>query len=436
MNLQGIFPTPHDFKIERVQAVEEGRDLGELALLLDEASQLESIDWEDAIRLFESVQAAPYLQGRGDDEPSDLPSIRALRPTAPPLPDTDAGRYRERLEGAWLGRIAGCLLGKPVEGWTRRQILEYGKQVGQTPLRSYLRRSEDALRSVGKEKGWCFLGEFDSMPEDDDINYTVSALAILQDKGTGFTTEDVASFWLANIPILSTFTAERAAYRNLILGHYPPASATFANPYREWIGAQIRADLFGYVRPGDPESAAELAFRDAAVSHVKNGIYGEMWSAACNAAAFAVDHPREALLGGIAQVPEGCRLSLALREVLGWHEAGDSLDLAVHRVHEKWDETFSHGWCHTVSNAMIVAIALLWGEMDYAATVGIAVEAGFDTDCNAATAGSILGAILGPSALPQHFVRPLNGRVQTGVRGYSRVDILELVDATARLARV
>ena len=58
------------------------------------------------------------------------------------------------------------------------------------------------------------------------------------------------------------------------------------NPYREWIGAQIRADICGYV-PRPPGAAAKLAFRDASLSHTANGIYGAMWSAALVAAAFA-----------------------------------------------------------------------------------------------------------------------------------------------------
>ncbi len=118
------------------------------------------------------------------------------------------------------------------------------------------------------------------MARDDDIDYTIIGLSYFERFGPGFATDDVAGAWLRGLPYHLVYTAERAAYRNLVDGLRPPRSATFRNPYREWIGAQIRADAFGYVSPGWPEKAAEFAYRDAAVSHIKNGTYGEMWVAA------------------------------------------------------------------------------------------------------------------------------------------------------------
>ena len=93
--------------------------------------------------------------------------------------------------------------------------------------------------------------------------------------------------------------------------------ATHHNPYREWIGAQIRADSWGYAAPGNPELAAEFAWRDARLSHVKNGIYGEMFCAAMIAAGFAVADPLKVVEAGLSQIPSCSRLYKDMRETVG-----------------------------------------------------------------------------------------------------------------------
>ncbi len=120
------------------------------------------------------------------------------------------------------------------------------------------------------------------------------------------------------MPFGLTYTAEKVAYRNFTLGIWPPHSALFRNPFREWIGAQIRADIFGYVMPGQPEKAAELAFRDASISHDKNGIYGEMFVAAMIAAAFGASNAESIVNAGLNEIPEESRLAAAVRATQLW----------------------------------------------------------------------------------------------------------------------
>ncbi len=379
-----------------------------------------------ASELFEQGQALPYLSGE-NEEPDALEDIFALAEGNPAPESFDRAKVYDRIYGAWLGRCAGCLLGKPVEGWHTPEIHQYLKDSGNYPLSGYLRsmRPEDAGRA--------FIDQVDCMPEDDDTNYTVIGLKLVEEHGRDFKPEDAADCWLRNLPILHLCTAERAAYRNLVMSIDPPASATFCNGYREWIGAQIRADLFGYINPGDPHTAAAMAWRDASISHVKNGIYGEMFAAAMLAkAAVSKDIP-VVIRAGLNEIPVRSRLHTAAEDVLTWHRQGASYDEVIRKISARWDEYNPHHWCHTISNAQIVTAALLYGGGELGTTLCKAVMPGFDTDCNGATAGSVIGMMTGAKGLPEEWIKPLNDTVISGVDGFGRMPISLLARKTQEL---
>ena len=431
-----------DLATERLQATEEGRDLSSVEA---EFAALAELDLEQEANqrrveaLLDTVQTLPMVDGYAYREPSDLAGIQAERPAAVELggavPSGDA--LRDKVLGAWLGRCAGCLVGKPVEGRRSHQIRRYLEAQGRWPLDDYFSAEADPelARECGFNLGWkaLYIEGIDGMVEDDDTNYTVSGLAIVKRFGPHFKPADVARFWLNDIPIFHVCTAERIAYRNLVCCVPPPASASLRNPYREWIGAQIRADFFGYVNPGNPERAADYAWRDASISHIKNGIYGEMWVAAMLAAAYQCDDLVTVIRAGLAQIPAASRLTERIEGVLALHAGGASYEQAMAYVTARWDENRGHDWCHTISNAEIVAVALLWGEMDLTKTICRAVMPGFDTDCNGATAGSILGLVLGASNLPAKLTDPLNDTLYTGVAGYHRVSLGQMADETLEL---
>ena len=272
------------------------------------------------------------------------------------------------------------------------------------------------------------------MVEDDDTNYTVTGFGIVKRGGRDFTPADVGSYWLQEIPILHTCTAERTSYRSLCMGIPPPASASYRNPFREWIGAQIRADYFGYANPGNPARAAEWAWRDACISHVGNGIYGEMWVAAMLAAAYVEKDMVRIIRAGLAQIPAKSRLREDVEMVLNLYETGIRYEDAVEFVHAQWKEASFHDWCHTNSNAQIVAIGLLYGGDDFGLAIARAVMPGFDTDCNGATVGSIWGVRYGVNALPSLWTRPIKNRLRTGVAGYHDVAIDKLANEMVDVA--
>ena len=438
-----LWVSARDLDTELRQLQDEGRDVTPIKRRLKALIRLgdERIATaRNQRKAAELLDAAAALRMRRDYpfiEPSDLPGIRRLRGRGPrryrkALPDRT---LRDRITGAWLGRCVGCLLGKASEGVRSGRFWPFLKRTGQWPIRDYVRfgvrgRAAGQFADLAR-RSWC--DKIDHMPVDDDTNYTTTGFLIVKTCGPDFTPADVGQFWLRNLPLLATCTAERVAYRNLAMGLQPPASATFRNPFREWIGAQIRADALGYLNVGNPQRAAAFAWRDASISHVKNGIYGEMLVAAMIAAAPYCDSPAGLLKVGLSEIPRTSRLFADVTEALEWHAAGVGYDEAVARIHARWDENVSHDWCHTSSNAVICAVALLWGAGEFGASVCRAVQPCFDTDCNGATVGSIMGMMLGAAKVPARWASRLNDTLHTSLTGYPVVKITQIAGETFRL---
>ncbi|MFN8138846.1 MAG: ADP-ribosylglycohydrolase family protein [Fimbriimonadales bacterium] len=428
--------TKTDLEIELLQSEQEGRDVSALRARVAALDETDPSFQAAADGLYAQFASCPRQQEYEFEEPSGWDEILATVVTSPQQLAV-TGDLEDRIYGGWLGRCAGCLLGKPIEGWHRTRLHSYLKASKQFPLNDYISIAADqqTLQNHQVDTEQPFKENVNCMVEDDDINYTVTGLGVIERYGREFSASDVSEFWLDSIPILRTCTAERVAYRNVMLGIAPPDSATHRNPYREWIGAQIRADFWGYINPGDPMAAAEMAFRDASVSHIKNGIYGEMWAAAMVAQAFAANDARECVTVALKSLPPNSRLAQRINHHLKFHDDGGTVEQAVNDIHSYWNEANPHDWCHTISNAEVVAVGLLYGENEFEKSICIAVDACFDTDCNGATVGSVLGAMIGSKGLPKRWTGILNDTVQTGVRGFGEERISKLAARTAMLAK-
>ena len=343
-----------------------------------------------------------------------------------------------RVRAAWQGRVCGCVLGKPVEVLSFQQgrtgLNAYLEKAGALPLRDYVPLVEGTIVDrLGRDS--C-QGQIVRAEPDDDINYTVLALLLLEENGIAFGTADVARAWLRLVPAGNTWTAERAAYRTLLCnmadgfvnGDEPGfdlAECSY-NDFNEWIGAQIRADLYGWVCPGRPALAADLARRDASLSHRGEGVHGAAFIAALGAAIPATKDLDEALNVAIQQIPDDSEAAAAVQ--LGRELAGKSD--AVDRMHETYSEMSP---VHTLNNLAIVVWALCSAKGDFGTAIGDAVAAGWDTDCNGATVGGLFG--LTGSPIPDTWTRPWAGRIGVSLAGYTELQVDEVVDRTVAVAR-
>lgn len=369
------------------------------------------------------------------DEPDDLESILAEAPQRAPK-RAPSSADPDRILGGWLGRSAGCLLGKPVEKIPPEGIRAILESAGRWPLTEYftavgLDPAVAARYPWNRASGPTSLAEnIDGMPEDDDLNYTILGLQLLEAHGSGVTTDDVAQSWLMSLPAGRVFTAERAAYRNLLEGIDPDDCASRWNPFREWIGALIRTDVYGWVSPGDPAAAARIGYADARLSHTRNGIYGAMWAAALGASAVAASDIDEVIAAGLSVVPPRSRLAQAIRfgDELG--SSGLDLDASLAAL---WAEFEGVHWVHVLNNAATIAWALRRGGGRFDDAVPLAVMAGWDTDSDGATVGAVCGALAGATALPPRWTAPLKDRITTSLPGLSGIALSELAARTAAI---
>jgi ADP-ribosylglycohydrolase len=432
--MHGSLNSHHLLRAELDQRRESGFEIAEVEQRIARLGGVDSFDREEAEGLLGELDKAGRRADWEYDEPAELAAIKAASrwPVAQvSLPLDEA--FEATVNRAWTGRVVGNMLGKPVEGWSREDIKELLDAYSAWPLSDYFPAPTGPRPGV-REYIACWVettaGRIDGSARDDDVDYTILNLHVLRTRGAGFGTDDVAAAWLSMLPFLQTYTAERVAIRNLLRGDEPSRAALWRNPYREFIGAAIRADVFGYVNPGDPGSAAELAYRDAVLSHEANGVYGEMWCAALVAAAFTAASAEETIDSALAVVPAHSRLFETVGQVRDWWAAGLSWAETRDRIETE------HGrisWVHMLPNAAVLSAGLLYGAGDFDRTIGLTVAGGLDTDSNGATAGSVAGILAG--SIGDRWTAPLHDLVRSAVFGYDGSSISALAGQTVEVAR-
>lgn len=381
------------------------------------------------------LRKLPVDKKLAKEEPNGLRAIQKRRPKGPRRMwgAFDRSSYVERMEGALLARSAGCTLGAPVEFWSIEKMAALAKENGQpfpptdywkyVPEPASLRYGLSSRESYTRDK-------MDGIPVDDDLAYTQLGLLVVEDFGPDFTIDDVGKAWVKYLP--KACTAEKVALENLKKGVPAKKAGEKDNPYCEWIGADIRSDPWGYLAPGYPEKAAEMAYKDAYISHRRQGIYGEMYFSAAIAAAFAVDDPVKALKLGLTEIPRNCATAKAVRwalrvapEIKNYKQARQAMD----------DKFKGMSGVHTINNACLTIWGITIGGTDVTRVIGETVAMGLDNDCTAATAGSIVGAVVGKSGVPKKWYKRFNNVMHSYLIKRRKFSIDGLVKRFAKQAR-
>jgi ADP-ribosylglycohydrolase len=337
----------------------------------------------------------------------------------------DLDAYREKLKGCWAGKNIGGVLGAPFEGYRQVNDVDYYTQpdIDQNP------------------------------PPNDDLDLQLIWLIAAEKHGPGVNARSLAEYWISYvIPDWSEYGAAKA---NLRAGLVPPLSGYVRNPYRNSCGCFIRSEIWACLCPGHPELAVRYAYEDAIVDHSHEGVYAEVFCAAMQSAAFVTGEPAELIRIGLSYIPEDSGVAQAVRSVLTAREESMTWQEARTKVLTDVPGSFGLlgtpkeavtddipageiGW-DAPSNIGIMLIGWLYGEGDFGRGLCTAVDCGEDTDCTAATLGSLLGIINGYSGIPERWTTPIGDTINTFCVNLTNWEVRiphsvpELVDRIVRL---
>jgi ADP-ribosylglycohydrolase len=341
--------------------------------------------------------------------------------------------YLDKVRGCWMGKNIGGTLGAPFE-W-RRQVNDvsfYTQELGGEPL------------------------------PNDDLDIQLLWLVALEEQGVEIDSHLLGEYWL--LYVTPHWSEYGNAKINLRSGLPPPLSGTLNNPYKDSCGAFIRSEIWACIAPGDPRRAVQYAYEDAIIDHGNGeGTFAEVFTAALESTAFVICDIPLLIDIALSYIPENCGVAGAVRLALECYQQGLTWLEARQRMLELYrgsafldsrqfvsasdqDKGFHEGklgW-DVPSNIGMLLIGLLYGEGDFAKTLCTAVNCGEDTDCTAATAGSIFGILHGINGIPEGWIAPIGRKIRTaclnlGELGYFGnqlpADIDDLTRRTEVIAR-
>lgn len=311
--------------------------------------------------------------------------------------------YWDKVYACWLGKNIGGTLGAPFEGKKFVNDLDF-----------YATPVSEAI-------------------PNDDLDFQLVWLKLLEDRGVNVKLESMAEYWLRH---LSTYPWNEYGFchRNLRRGLLPPVSGCFENYYVDEMGSPIRSEIWACIAPGNPQLAASYAWKDSCLDHAGGeGMYGEMFWAAVESAAFVVKDPRVLIRIGLNMIPVHSQVARVVREALWCYDNKIRWAEARERI-VSW---YGHNSpCHAAQNHGFTVLGLLYGR-DFGDKLCKAVNCGYDTDCTGATLGSLLGIMWGSKGIPDRWKEAVGERIV--LHRYTRLDgaprtIGELTDRVGAVA--
>lgn len=282
-------------------------------------------------------------------------------------------RFRDKVYACWMGKNIGGTLGEKWECKKHTNALTF----------------------------------YDPLPgkasQNDDLDLQLIWLKMLEEEGLDPSVRTFADYW-NRFACRYPWNEYGFCMRNLARGLLPPVSGCFENYFVDEMGSPIRSEIWACLHPGDPQSAARMAWKDSSLDHAGGeGTYGEMFWAALQAAAFVENDPMTLIQVGLNMIPLSSHVARAVREVVWCRQNGKNWGEARERIVTIFGHHMS---CNAVPNHGFTIIGWLYGS-DFGDKLCKAVNCGYDTDCTGATLGALLGILNGTAGIPEKWITPI-----------------------------
>lgn len=328
--------------------------------------------------------------------------------------------YQNKVKGCWLGKNIGGTLGAPFEcirGMVDIDFYTQDMSNGSAP--------------------------------NDDLDLQLVWLNAAEKYGKNVNSEILAEYWISYV--VANWSEYGAGKNNAAMGITPPLSGWYNNHNRHSCGAFIRSELWACLMPGHPELAVKYAYEDASVDHFGEGLYGELFTAAIESAAFTETDTNKLIDIGLSYIPSDCGIANAVKIARDCYNSGIDYKEARKRILRAEPCSFGMYSGYTIcepeddipvgtlgydapANIGITIMGWLYGEGDFGKSICIAAGCCEDGDCTAATLGSIMGIIMGADKLPEKWTKPIGDEIKTISLDCTAGELLKIPNKVSELA--
>jgi hypothetical protein len=262
------------------------------------------------------------------------------------------------------------------------------------------------------EKPCDLLPDFPFLPDgartDDDNDFELTHLYFMDKENTlKIPYSRIVEIWKANMNT-GIWVANKNARDLMDKGFIPPATGSVENnkdaSYN--LSGQFCTESFGMIAPGMPQTASGLGIYYAHISVSGEPIQAaQFWTTLISLNTLNTGLIEDVIIKALKAVDPASAMAEVVQDAIkAYHSNTKEWKVARQIIYNKWLVDRKWNGNSTPTNGGMVILALLYGNGDFYKTIQYAMALGLDADCNAATAGAVIGVKIGfkkIASLPQ-----------------------------------